>query len=175
MFSLYWIVAYTVQTIPLTSWCLTSIYCDSISPCYLLFKCDIRDSFVPIVSRSVMSRVTALLKKSPQCSRQCTLIPPNRPFYTPTLFSSHLPMSMIMIMKRGHLKIREVSLTKLSSGWHQVVVQYNVVQTTGVHRVYSFVQFGPNTCAVVKKLCTVLNIICTQIVAYYIQNTEPNN
>ena len=85
---------------------------------------------------------------------------------------------MIMIMKRGHLKIREVSLTKLSSGWHQVVVQYNVVQTAGVHRVYSFVQFGPNTCAVVKKLCTVLNIICTQIVdntAYYIQNTEPNN
>ena len=56
-------------------------------------------------------------------------------------------LSMVMIMMRGHNKIWEVPLPKLRPDWRRVGVHYhNLVQTAGVHRLYSFVQFGQNPC-----------------------------
>jgi hypothetical protein len=117
-------------------------------------------------SHVMMSRVTSLLKISPQCGiRQCSLIPQHHPFLTqanPHFFIPfpHCPLanqayvgnvpqlSINMIMIRGHLKIGEVTLTKLRPGWRQLVVHFSTMwsKTAGVHRVYSF------------------DMICTQIV-----------
>jgi hypothetical protein len=58
-------------------------------------------------------------------------------------------LPMIMIMIGGHIPT-VFDNTKARLVPDSCALQYNVVQTAGVHRVYSFVQFGPNQHAVVK-------------------------